>query len=347
MNDDECDIWELFNDLRVTEDSAAAAAPAGLLPAGSGSSGSSGAASAAHVTCERCAGGSDMVLDESLWVCRRCGSVVSRYLDMTPEWRTFSDPDGRPAGDALRCGAPAHPLLPHSSLGIYIGYSVGSEAPQMRIVRKLHMWSNLTYRERMLFHVFDTLTVNAANNGIPKTILEQAKVYYKQLSEMQVSRGENRHGLIASSIYMACKQQGVPRSIKEIAKIFNIKPTTMAKSCKRLMDLLRVPAEASTPVDFIARFGCRIGLSAELRAIAQHVAQEINRLDVTCDSTPPSIAAAVIYLVGVLCSGGFTKKDLAEACEISQVTIGKCFKRLHAYRLHLLPGDAIERFGIK
>jgi transcription initiation factor TFIIB len=264
---------------------------------------------------------------------------------MTPEWRTFTDSDGKQAQDALRCGAPAHPLLPHSSLGIYIGYS-GNEVREMRMVRKLHMWNNLSYRERVLFHVFDTLTVNAANNGIPKTILEQAKVYFYDLSRMQVSRGDNRHGLVASSIYMACKEQGVPRSPKEIARIFNIKPTIMVKSCKKLMDLLRVPSEASTPTDFIQRFGTRIGLSTDMRSVAMHIADQIDKLNIVCPSTPPSIAASIIYMVVLLCNGGLSKKELATKCEISQVTIGKCFGELYPYRMHLLPKDTIEKFSI-
>lgn len=338
--DTQDDVWELLNELRISDKSEQYSASE-QVAASNGPS---------PVTCETCLkngkDGTNVMLEESLWVCRCCGSVVSRYLDMAPEWRTFADADGRPASDALRCGAPAHPLLPNSSLGIYIGYA-GNEVREMRMVRKLHMWNNLTYRERVLFHVFDTLTVNAANNGIPKTILEQAKQYFYELSRMQVSRGDNRHGLVASSIYMACKEQGVPRSPKEIAKIFNIKPSVMVKSCKRLMDLLRVPSEASTPTDFIQRFGSRIGLSTELRNIAVHVATMIDQLNLTCPSTPPSIAASVIYLVVVLCDGGFTKKDLAAKCEISQVTIGKCYGELHPYRLHLLPKDAVEKYKIQ
>lgn len=293
--------------------------------------------------CDNC-GSSDVQLVEGNMLCQGCNCVLAQFIDMTAEWRYYGSEDSK-SGDPSRCGAPMSALLPNSSLGSIISYS-RNETRQMRMIRKYSMWNNISYKERNLYTIFDMLTVNAVNNGIPKTIIEQAKVYYKQLSELKIFRGENRSGLIASSIYMSCKHHGVPRSTKEIAKIFNLKVTTMTKGCKNFMDMIHMQMDATTAADFIHRFCSYMKLDATVRDIAKHVVETADELNIICESTPPSIAAASIYLVGILCNLNFTKKDVSDSCDISQVTIGKCYKKLYAYRHHIFTEEVKIEYEI-
>ena len=286
--------------------------------------------------CRHCSS-TNLAVEESNHVCQDCGSVLSRFIDMTAEWRFYGGDDTKGA-DPSRCGMPVNELLPDSSMGSVIGFG-NNESYEMMLLRKYHRWNNMTYKERTLYNIFDTLTVNAVNNGIPKTIIEQAKVFYKKLSEMQITRGSNRAGLIASSVFMSCKHHGVPRSTKEIAKIFNLKTSIMTKGCKKFMEMMKMQMVCSTPADFIQRFGSRMNLDQASRDLAKHVVITADKLNLVCESTPPSIAAASIYLVGVVKKLDFSKKELAESCDISQVTIGKCFKMMYAYRHHLFPEE--------
>lgn len=329
-SDDGDKIWDLFNSLSLSEPSSDHHCP-------EQDDDTKGPAGQTILECKHCKSETKIVLDDSNFVCEGCGSVISRFIDMTPEWRFYGGDDNK-SSDPSRCGMPTNDLLPESSLGSVIGYC-GNETYEMSLVRKYHRWGSMTYKERSLYQIFDSLTINASNNGIPKTIIEQAKVYYKRLSEMQITRGDNRSGLIASSVYMSCKHHGVPRSTKEIAKIFNLKPTTMTKGCKKFMEMMKIQMNCSTPADFIQRFCSKMNLEQSVRDLARHVVVTADKLNLVCESTPPSIAAASIYLVGVIKKINFSKKDLAESCDISQVTIGKCYKKLYAYRHHLFPEE--------
>ena len=80
------------------------------------------------------------------------------------------------------------------------------------------------------------MEIRAKNAGIPSCIIEVAKQMYKQVSETKISRGENRKGIIASCIFIACKKfDKCARSNKEIAEIFKIEPTNMTKGFKNSM----------------------------------------------------------------------------------------------------------------
>jgi transcription initiation factor TFIIB len=264
---------------------------------------------------------------------------------MQAEWRYYGCEDSK-TNDPTRCGMPVNDLLPNSSLGSIISNQT-NESYDMKLIRKYHMWNSMTYKERSLYNIFDSITVNAANNGIPTSIIEEAKALYKKLSESKISRGENRSGLIASSIYMSCKSNKVPRSTKEIAKIFNLKLTTMTKGCKKFQDIMNMNLDSSCPSDFIQRFGSKLNIGKEVIELCKFVVIKADDLNIVSENTPPSIAAASIYLCNIICSLGIQKKDLATICEISQVTLTKCYKKLYNYRGHLFSKEAINTYNIK
>jgi transcription initiation factor TFIIB len=321
-------LWNLLKDLRTIEDGEETSAPI---------------AKDVHI-CKVC-NSEDVVLDDGNYVCRSCSTLLDRYIDAQAEWRYYGSEDSK-GSDPTRCGMPVNDLLPNSSLGSIIS-NQSNESYDMKLIRKYHMWNSMSYKERSLYNIFDNITVNAANNGIPNSIIEEAKAFYKKLSEAKISRGDNRSGLIASSIYMSCKSNKVPRSTKEIAKIFNLKVTTMTRGCKKFQDIMNMNLDSSCPVDFIHRFSSKLNMSKDIKDLCKHVVEKADELNIVSENTPPSIAAASIYLCSVLCNLNIQKKDLASACEISQVTLTKCYKKLHTQRGLLFPKEAILMYNIK
>lgn len=294
--------------------------------------------------CESCMG-TDFVLEDGNYICKGCGAISDRFIDMTAEWRYYGAEDSK-SSDPTRCGMPVNELLPDSSLGTIISNKYG-ESSNMRIIRKYHMWNSMTYKERSLYNIFDSITLNAMNSGIPPAIIEEAKMFYKKVTDSKIMRGENRSGLIATSIYMSCKSHKVPRSAKEIAKIFNLKLTTMTKSCKKFQELLKMNMDSSSPNDFVMRFSSKLGLSSEIKDLCKHIVEKADELGIVSENTPPSISAAAIYLCNVVCNLGISKNEISKSCDISQVTLCKCYKKLHNFRGMLFPQVAIHKYNIK
>lgn len=293
--------------------------------------------------CKHCLS-EDIILEESIYTCRKCGSINDRFIDMTAEWRYYGCEDSK-STDPTRCGLPVSHLLPDSSLGSIISSNV-KESYDMRLIRKYHMWNAMTYKDRSLYNIFDNITVNAINNGISTSIIEEAKMLYKKVSESKITRGENRSGLIASSIYMSCKSNKVPRSTKEIAKIFNLKTKTMTKGCKKFQDIIKLNAECTCADDFIQRFCSKLGINNEIRDLCKSIVYKADELSIVSENTPPSISAGSIYLCNIICELGISKKDMATACELSQVTLSKCYKKLYEHRSLLFTPEAVYKYNI-
>lgn len=293
-----------------------------------------------------------LVYEDGAYFCHNCGKFQEVRINQEQEWRFYGDSDSK-STDPTRVGMPMNQLLPESSLGTVIS-NKGSHSVEFEKMRQYHTWNTMPYKERSLYRVYERLQSKALKAGIPTCIIENAKSMYKQLSEAQISRGANRRGLMASCIYIACKMENVPRSAKEIADIYDLKVSEMTKGCKKFIEIMNLTKirksyviGSSTPMNFIKRFCSKLGLSQDIFHICEYVAYATTKLDIVDENTPPSIAAGSIFLVMSLCNINISKKQVAQACKISEVTISKCYKKLYLHRIRLFPPTVIKRYNIE
>ena len=186
-------------------------------------------------------------------------------------------------------------------------------------------------------------------------IIEHAKQLFKTVDEHQLFRGQNKEGLIADCVYRACKDKGVPRSIKEIAVIFGINEQVMTKGNRCFTKVwnkmqndtsVHLPPQSnrpmclSQPTDYVERFCSPLRIEPTAVAACMAVARTVQNSRLVSDNTAPSVAAAVIFYVVSARGLSVTKEDIARASKKSEVTIGKCYKKLLLYDEHLRPHAA-------
>ncbi len=294
-------------------------------------------------------------------ICRNCGIFSGIKIDNGAEWRYYGSEDSK-SSDPNRCGMPTNSLLPEFSLGSIIPFS-RSESSSMKKIRNYALWNNGCYKERALYNVFSDMEIRARNAGIPNCIIDEAKHMYKLISETKISRGENRKGIIASCIFIACKKfDKCARSNKEIAEIFKIDPTNMTKGFKKFNDIMLLVEKnnnsdndysISESLDFINRFCSNLNLETDTNELCKYVCKKIEEYDLVSENTPTSKAAGTIYLVSYIFNLNISKTDISQTCLTSEVTISKCFSKLIDYYIYLFPEnwlrflaiDFIHKFG--
>jgi transcription initiation factor TFIIIB Brf1 subunit/transcription initiation factor TFIIB len=279
--------------------------------------------------CNSC-GSENIMSDDGEHLCCDCHAVLGRVIEIGAEWRFYGADDNR-GDDPTRCGMPTNDLLPKSSIGSIFGGSRGYNRDSRRI-RMYQMWNSMPYWERTLYNVFEQLANKTANHGIHNKILDDAKVLYKKVSEKKISRGDNKEGLIASCIYYACLLNKVPRSTKEIARMFHIDPNVLTKGNARFQDLLKLNVECTGPDDFVCRFGSKLNMDWSDIQKCKDLAKKLDDLEIVSENAPTSVAAGTIFYYCMNHNIDFTKKQIAEVCEVSEVTITKCYKKLLKYK---------------
>lgn len=303
--------------------------------------------------CKTC--GSPLRLgEESFYVCSNpaCGKICREILDESPEWRYYGASDSK-ASDPTRCGMPTNPLLEESSVGCRI-YCAGGSSYEMRKIGRFTEWQT-SYKEKSQSHEFEHIKVMASIAGIPKIIIDAACVIHKKISEEKTFRGLNRDGIIAASIYIACRRNNFPRTSKELAVIFHLDTTSATNGCKNAMSILNSLEKdmcaddkthlcKMTPHDFIERYCSKLNMNKELTKLCQFIAIKIEKQNMIPENTPHSVAAGIIYFIGELCNVSISKKDVNKVSEISEVTINKCYKKLLTLKDDLVPKQILQKY---
>ena len=278
--------------------------------------------------CSSC-GCEEFITEDNMNICVKCSSIVSKVIESTAEWRFYGNEDNRDS-DPSRCGMPTNNLLPKSSIGSMIGCGYKDNI-DIRRIRMFQMWNSMPYDERTLWNVFDKMTANTINNGIPQKVIDNAKVLYKKASEKKISRGDNKEGLIASCIYHSSLLNKVPKSSKDIAAMFNISHVTLNKGNSRFQTLLQINVSSPDPIDFISQYGNNLDMPIDDINNSKELVKIIEDNEIMNDNSPTSSAAGILYYYCSVKELGYTKKKFAKACNVSEVTIVKCYKIINNY----------------
>lgn len=287
--------------------------------------------------------------------CTRCGTIVSRCLDLTAEYRYFSQ-DDRGGGDPCRVGAPQDNRFPESSLGtVILPTQQGGSANcrwSMNKIRRYHTWNMLPYKERNLLHVFETLQITAANQGLDVGIIDLSKEYYVALTANCQKRGLSRSAILASCVFSALKQVGQPRKPKEIADMFNIKTSDFTKAFKYVQEVLALAhqkgqlkgfsgspsaLQSTRASHYIAHPLSKLPLKrsefAIVLALSTAIANMAEDLSLCAEHMPPSLAAAALAeAVRLKGHKDIAVETIAGLCDVSAGTLIKCWKRLEETR---------------
>jgi len=270
-----------------------------------------------------------------IYECERCGEILETAIDIQAEWRNFGA-DGK--ADPARCSLPVNNLLPKSSMSSTI-LSAGSSNYGMRRTQKIHSWGCMTYKERCLHNIFQDISLRSLNGCILNNISKTAHEFYKIVSELHVSRGEIRKGLIAASLYMACKKLRVPRTTQEIADIFQVTERCVTRGNKKFTELWALAGKPPIQYfdncqssDYIIRFCSKLDRgNDEFFQLSKKISDECNNKQLLKQNTPVSVAAASIFTAVNILKLPISRGDVSKIANTSEVTISKCVKELQAY----------------
>jgi len=296
--------------------------------------------------------------DEGFLTCtnNKCGIIYKDIVDHSAEWRYYGADDNQ-SGDPTRCGMPINPYLQESSYGCKILYNAPMTY-EMRKIKRYTEWQSMPYKEKSQYDEFQIITTMANNAGIPKMIIDDAIRYHKKISEYKLTfRGDNRDGVIAASIYIACRINNLPRTAKEIAHIFHLDITSSTKGCKNAVAIInnleqdmenneKTNLGITKPESFIERFCSKLNINTELTKLCKFIAMKIEKENIMPENTPHSIAGGVVYFISQLCSLNVSKKEIRAVSEISEVTINKCFKKLECIKYKLIPEVIIKKYSV-
>lgn len=190
--------------------------------------------------------------------------------------------------------------------------------------------------DQTLLNGFEKITHIADLLSLTQIIRNRAKELY---SEFEAKRNKTmrfkRDAMVAAVIYMACKQEHVPRTFKELSKETEIAEKEIRKYYRALNKMFPKNTGRTSAPALVNRFCSKLKLSQEIINTATTVAEKAAEL--LEGKSPSSIAATSILLVTKLYGEKRLEKEIAAAASISPTTIRNVFKELSAFQDQLLP----------
>ncbi len=280
-------------------------------------------------------------------ICRSCGLVIdSRNISLGKEWRDFEEDDD---SEMKRSGAPTSYTKYDLGMGTTIGSDLDTyslDKKQKYKLQRLKRWQKRlsTVMEKNLKIALGELRRLSSYLNLPTSIEEEAGKIYTEAVQKNLVRGRSIESVVAGVIYAACRRQNIPRTLDEISEASGIDKKEIGRSYRYVTRELRIKILPSNPVDYISRFASVLNYSAETQSRGIEILSQALSLELTSGRGPIGIAAAALYIAGLLEGERRTQRDISEVSGVTEVTIRNRYKEI-IHKLNL--EDEIKKIKAK
>lgn len=118
----------------------------------------------------------------------------------------------------------------------------------------------------------------------------------QEVMDSQGLRGRAADAAAASCLYIACRKEGVPRTLKELCAVSKVPKKEISRFYRVSLKALKMPVEAIAAGDFVSRFCSNLDLPSEVQEAASAIAETATDRDLVPGKSPLTISAAAIYM---------------------------------------------------
>jgi len=260
--------------------------------------------------CPRCGKG-PMVLDSESGelVCSNCGYVVKDKIEDTgPEWRSSSKDEG--GKDESRAGLPtsiaSHDMGLSTMIGTRNADSTGRplSGGMRTTVDRLRTWDRRSQvhesADRNMSRAFVQLRTFSDKLSLNNEIIERAAYIYRKALERGLIRGRSITEMIAASLYAACRDSEIPRTLKDVSLVANIGRKDLARSYRLLIREMDIRMPVPDPAKSVAKIASKVEAGEKTRRRALEILARARENGVAAGKDPVGLAASALYVASTL-----------------------------------------------
>jgi transcription initiation factor TFIIB len=143
-------------------------------------------------------------------------------------------------------------------------------------------------------------------------------------------RGRTISSVLAAAIYMACRELGAPRSIRDMAEITSVKSKAISHRYRLLALELDIKVPLIDPEKYVAKIANKARIGEKAKRSAIEMIRDAGKKEISAGKNPIGLAGAALYMSCVSNGENRTQKDIAEAAGVTELTIRNRFKDLKA-----------------
>ncbi len=282
-------------------------------------------------------------------VCSSCGMVVKERVEtLSPEWRSFS-----PADDRGRGGFPSSLLIHDTGLSTFIGNSTtapanitqqeqGSGMQEKRDeysslyvhrashpipVNRLRKLNAMSFSSAPISRNLKKATweINRVCGGLGLAwqVAERSAYFYRKALQKNLIKGRSISGFVAASIYLACKERMIPRTVDEVCRVAGVSRPFATRCYKLLIGEMCIDPPITDPFRNVAKISAKAGIEERVSRRAIEILSSVSNHTAITGKNPVVLAAAALYLATVENKMGIAKTVIADAAGVSTISLRK------------------------
>ncbi|MDQ3806885.1 MAG: transcription initiation factor IIB [Thermoproteota archaeon] len=269
-------------------------------------------------------------------ICRNCGLVLSdRAQESRPEWRAFTSDE---VNDRSRTGIPRSLARHDMGLSTEIGKTDKDASGRVldgamrSTMGRLRAWDFRTQAhtptDRNLRQAFSELDRLKDKLGVSDAVIEKTAYIYRKAQERGLVRGRTISAMVGAALYIACRETGASRTLKDIAETGNIKRKDLARIYRLVVMELDLKIPLVDPQKCIVKVSNKANLTERTKRIAMDIMKDVTKSGISAGKDPMGLAASVLYLACLNTGETKTQTDIAEAAGVTEVTVRNRYKNL-------------------
>jgi transcription initiation factor TFIIB len=272
-------------------------------------------------------------------ICGNCGMVISDKVEDTSHLERQIFREGQIDETRARTGAPTSLARHDMGLATVIGRD-NRDASGQKIdpsissaMQRLRMWDfrvqqNNTPSDRNLRTAFNFLNTLKDKIGLSDTIVEKAAYIYRKAQERGFVRGRSIYAVLAAAVYIACRDLGVPKTMKDIAAASNVKRKNIARVYRQLILELDYKVPSIDPFKCVTKVANKAKLAEKTKRRAINIMQKVTENEISAGKDPMAVAATVLYMSGIKTGENISQREISSAAGVTEVTLRNRFKDL-------------------
>jgi transcription initiation factor TFIIB len=272
-------------------------------------------------------------------VCTNCGAVILER-PMILE----NDPKSKE-----RLGMSVSLIFPDKGLSTVITNAntdaFGTSLNQAQIsnvnkIRYLDKVSNTNRTQiRNLKHAFATMAIVKDRLRLTDPLMERAAYYYRKTLHNKLIKGRSIREMVVASVYAACKEMNVPRTLYEICSTINADPIFAGKCYRTMAKRLKIGPSIVDATRYVSKIADNAYVTQKTYRRAVDMLDIVKQDAISYGKDPKALATAALYAA---CLSEHESKvsqaRIAGAGGVSIVTLRKRFSDI----LKIFPESSIE-----
>ena len=259
-------------------------------------------------------------------VCGGCGLILLQNMtDTTHESNGYTQEDFM---RLKRTGPGTSLTMFDKGLSTVIGSDKDSSGTQLSRKTKFEFNRLRTWDQRSksrktvnLSKAFTLLHAMKTKLAIPDNVVETAAYIYRKAVQAKLTRGRTMKSLISASLYAACRENNIPRTIDEIAQVGNVERKIISRDLRTLIQKLDLNLNQYNIAAFITKLSNNLNLKETTKRNAFDILSQCEKKQITAGKHPVAQAAASLYISCIINGEKISQKKFSVEAGISDVTI--------------------------